>query len=243
MTVAQSEAWRRPRQEGGGRDRRRDDVGDGHPHHRGGQKPLRLLERLHVPARDARALLGEVAEPHPVGGQERDLGAREEGRGEEAQQHEAEGDAESHAPLPDRTSASGSAVPFVAAGRASGAAGRRTSTWRTRFLCMVSTVTRMPSASTVSPPVGHAAEQVEHPAPDRVEVLVRDGQPRDRVVIADRHLRRHAPDALVHGLGEPLLGLELVADLADDLLQEVLEGDQPRRSRRTRPRRSPSGAS
>ena len=40
--------------------------------------------------------------------------------------------------------------PVRRRGRASGAAGRRTSTWRTRFLCMVSTVTWMPSASTVS---------------------------------------------------------------------------------------------
>jgi hypothetical protein len=78
--------------------------------------------------------------------------------------------------------------------------------------------------------VGHAAEDVQHPAPDRVEVLVRDGQPRHGIEVADRHLRRHAPRPLVHGLGQALLGLELVSDLAHDLLQEVLQREQARRA-------------
>ena len=116
-----------PGEEGGGRHRRRDDVGDGDTHHRGGQEPLRVLEGLHVPAGHPRALLGQVTQPHPVGGQERDLGRREESRGEQADEDDAparEGhDRVSGAAGAGGGSALGSAVPTVGSGP-----GSRTST-------------------------------------------------------------------------------------------------------------------
>ncbi len=110
-----------------------------------------MLERFHVAPGHPRALLGQVAEPDPVGSQERDLGAGEERRGEEAQEDDAEGGPEAHGSPPFRASESGLGVPSDAAGPGAGGAGSRTSTWRMRVRCIVSTTTRTPSASTLSP--------------------------------------------------------------------------------------------
>jgi hypothetical protein len=70
---------------GEGHRRGGDDVRDGHAHHGGGQEPLGMAERLEIARGDRVALLGQVAQPQAVGGDERHLGRREEHRGEQAE--------------------------------------------------------------------------------------------------------------------------------------------------------------
>src|SRR5262249_20808787 len=53
--------------------------------HGGGQDPLGVAERLKVTRGRLAAFLGEVAQPEPVGGDERHLGGREEHGGQQTE--------------------------------------------------------------------------------------------------------------------------------------------------------------
>src|SRR5262249_3302820 len=66
-------------------DRRRDDVRDGHAHHGGRQDTLGAAERLEVACGRLAALLGEVAQAQPIGGDERHFGGGEEHRRQQAE--------------------------------------------------------------------------------------------------------------------------------------------------------------
>ena len=66
------------RDQGPGRDGRRDDVRERHAHHRGRQEPLGLLERLEVAAGRPVPRLREVPQAQAVGPDERHLGRGEE---------------------------------------------------------------------------------------------------------------------------------------------------------------------
>ena len=102
---------------------------------------------------------------------------------------------------------------------------------------------RSPWASTCGAGDGHPAQVLGHQARRRS----RRPPPRRRSRRARRGRRsgsasetRTAPSSSVLDLD--LLGVVLVGDLADDLLEEVLDGDQTRRCRRTRrPRRRCAG--
>ena len=75
-------------------------------------------------------------------------------------------------------------------------------------------------------------------AADRVDVLVLEVDAEQLAEVVDVQpwpLTRYAAVAEVLDLGG--LAVVLVGDLADDLLEDVLDGDQARRCRRTRRRR------
>jgi len=74
--------------------------------------------------------------------------------------------------------------------------------------------------------VGHAAEEVEDPAANRIEGFVGQAQAGGGIQLVDGQLARDAIGRRVHLLDEPLLLVELVANLADQLLEQVLERDE-----------------
>ena len=75
--------------------------------------------------------------------------------------------------------------------------------------------------------MGNAPEEVEHPASHGVERFVRDREPGGRVQLVDGQAARDPEAARRHPLDQPLVLVVLVADLADQLLEQVLEGDEP----------------
>ena len=83
----------------------------------------------------------------------------------------------------------------------------------------------------------HAADPRQHVAADGLEAVRLDLDAEPIAHLVDVHLR--AEDARAVALVDDRLGLDvvLVADLADDLLEQILERDQARRCRRTRRRR------
>ena len=107
---------------------------------------------------------------------------------------------------------------------------RRTRTRVTRRRSASSTSTRSPSTSNPLPHRGHTAEVRQQVAADRAEPFGRnaDTQPIVQVVDADLAAEdEHAVALVLHGLG---LDVVLVANLADDLLEQVLDRDQARRA-------------
>ena len=116
----------------------------------------------------------------------------------------------------------------------SGATMRTTWTVRTRRPSVSSTVMRRPSTSTASPDTGHAAAHVvvDEPA-DRVELLlVVAFEP--RIEMLEEVIHVGAPvdprGSLAEGHDHRLLLVVLVLDLAHDLLDEVLDGDEAGRA-------------
>ena len=89
--------------------------------------------------------------------------------------------------------------------------------------------------------VGDVAEQVEHEAADGVPLGVGQLDAERLVHVVDGHPAGDAQRPVGEVLDARLLDVVLVGDLADDLLEEVLEGDDARRCRRTRRRRPPCG--
>src|SRR4051795_10193491 len=79
----------------------------------------------------------------------------------------------------------------------------------------------------VGPGDRHPAEELGHQPADGVDVVVLDFDPDQLVEVVDRVARRHS-EGPVGQLGRlDLVGVVLVGDLADDLLEQVLDGDQP----------------
>jgi hypothetical protein len=78
--------------------------------------------------------------------------------------------------------------------------------------------------------VGHAAKEVEHPAAYRVEGLIGQAEAGGGIELVDGQLARDTVRRGVHLLDEPLLLVELVSDLAHQLLEQVLERDEAGRT-------------
>ena len=95
-----------------------------------------------------------------------------------------------------------------------------------RFSRTDSTRIDQPSTLIVSPRRGRRPELVEDEPADRVVGVGVDGQ-LDVVVeqVADRHVTAHEPVAVGQPADRAAGGIGLVVDLADDLLDDVLDGD------------------
>ena len=89
------------------------------------------------------------------------------------------------------------------------------------------TLKRRPSSSSSSPGSGRAAEQAEDVAAHRVVVLDRQRRLELLVEVVDREGAVDADPLLVEPLDRLVRQVELVLDLADDLLEHVLERDDP----------------
>src|SRR6478735_4501265 len=70
------------------------------------------------------------------------------------------------------------------------------------------------------------AEVLGHQAADAVDVLLLDVEAEELVEVVDRVAGGHPDDAVVEGLDLDLLRVVLVRDLADDLLEDVLDRHQ-----------------
>ena len=99
---------------------------------------------------------------------------------------------------------------------------RRPSTERTR--------SRSPSDCTSSPASRYLAQLVVDEAAHGVEVLALDVQAQQLVEVVDADARVDDDLRVVHLLDGRLLAVVLVLDLADDLLQHVLDGHDARRA-------------
>src|SRR5688500_8104508 len=76
--------------------------------------------------------------------------------------------------------------------------------------------------------LGHAAEMLQHEPADRVELLVAEGSAELIVEIADLGDRLDAvlAGAVLHDVVFDLVEVVLVLDVADDLLEHVLDRDE-----------------
>ncbi len=90
-----------------------------------------------------------------------------------------------------------------------------------------STVSRRPSAKTSSPTSGSPSERAEDEPGQRVVVLLVELGAERLVEVVDRVRAVDADALLVESLDRRVGQVELVLDLADDLLEQVLEGDDP----------------
>ena len=79
---------------------------------------------------------------------------------------------------------------------------------------------------TSCPSSGIAPKQTQHQPADRVPLLVGKLDVQELVDVVDRELAVHAVDAVGDLLDLGLLGVVLVRDLADELLEQVLERDE-----------------
>ena len=140
-----------------------------------------------------------------------------------------------HLPEPRRWSTATvalSGLVLVARRRGRVAGSRTARTLPTRRPSVDSTVSVRPSTLTVAPGVGHPAEAVEDEAADRV-VLVPVLEQRlevevgpDLAEVVDRGAAVDPGPRVVEPDDHLLLGVVLVLDLADDLLEEVLDGHE-----------------
>ena len=89
------------------------------------------------------------------------------------------------------------------------------------------TLKRRPSCSTSSPGCGGPAELAEDEAGDRVVVLLRQLGAELLVEVVDRERAVDADAVVVDPLDRLVGQVVLVLDLADDLLEQVLERDDP----------------
>src|SRR5216684_73208 len=76
--------------------------------------------------------------------------------------------------------------------------------------------------------VGDAAEEIEDPASHGIEGLVGQVEPGGGIEFFDGELAGDTVGGGIQLLDEALLLVELVADLAHQLLEQILEGDQAR---------------
>ena len=88
-----------------------------------------------------------------------------------------------------------------------------------------STWKRSPSCDTSSPGLGRAAELAEDEAGDRVVVLLGQVAAEALVEVVDRERAVDPHRVVVDPLDGLVRQVELVLDLADDLLEQVLERD------------------
>ena len=74
----------------------------------------------------------------------------------------------------------------------------------------------------------HPPEEVENPPADGVVRLLRHREPGDLVQVVDGQLAGDAIGGRVDTLHQPFRLVVLVGNLADDFLQQVFEGHEPR---------------
>ena len=84
---------------------------------------------------------------------------------------------------------------------------------------------RKPSTVNALAGFGHAAEQLVHEPADGRHVFAVEVVPEQLRQLVDRQAARHPESSAVLLLDRRLLDVVLVADLADDLLENVLDRD------------------
>jgi hypothetical protein len=87
------------------------------------------------------------------------------------------------------------------------------------------TVIATPSEVHAVPDARQAAERPEHEPPDGVPGLIGQLDPERRTEVGDVHPTVHPPAPLTDRLEHGSLVVVLVDDLPDDLLEDVLDGD------------------